>query len=467
MSRISIEVHGATILKYLKNMDMDLLCSDYYNLFDSLEEWGQFGNKYDEKGIKSSSGLIKFGEILYNESSTSLVYICELCHKSLQTISNFCDHIKDVHDFQTNNLVEVCDKETINLSSINDKIRKLSTDSKIPDTEVHAKNEIPNENLNNEENYFVIPVSAIKFEDDSSSLNMQLKESEELNNKRARSPSIMRKINKDSRPIDFISNPWHCECGRVVPITHKYQHMKSHNDVPIYECEISGCFDIFFRQSELNEHYELIHNSKDPKKPFSCQFCQRHFSNKKNYTTHVKRIHLSDPRHHTCPYCHYYFYSKSYLQQHVYKKHQQNFSTDKEITSVQGDSALIEQDNFPSEDFYSDIEEPIKNDKYLCKFCNTHLSSNENLLAHMEKLHNIKEISLCRVCGCDINSVLHENNCLSGTKIISEGCTDEKMSPIIFSVSHEPSLKPETDEIGEIPDDEMDFLKFLNVDFDR
>ena len=108
----------------------------------------------------------------------------------------------------------------------------------------------------------------------------------------------------------------------------------------VFKKNCEECDEKFYQILDLNKHTLAFHGKSV--RTFKCNFCGERLPNRKSLKDHKLSIHMEEMtksglttgyvKNIPCPYCSGLFTNKSYINQHIYKKHADKLNQHPEIT---------------------------------------------------------------------------------------------------------------------------------------
>ena len=191
------------------------------------------------------------------------------------------------------------------------------------------------------------------------------------------------------------------------------------------------CFKIFKNKYKLGEHMR----THDEENPFFCIECEKNFTNKHNYETHIASIHRKVQENFKCDTCGEVFTKRFNLTRHKNDKHtedKERFSCTWCNSTFQRRDTLLRHERTNHGKVRTEALLPGVNKRYdpfECHKCKRVFKDKNSLIRHLESVHEKVSFS-CTLCfqtfkrkdTLHIHMKTHTNN---PPKIICEICRQE------------------------------------------
>jgi len=175
------------------------------------------------------------------------------------------------------------------------------------------------------------------------------------------------------------------------------KHLSKFHKDEGFKCKFKKCAKTFKTKTILDEHLKKKHRVEG-EKPIECKLCNRWYSCKMSFGTHVRKIHENKAaemkknlgQKFSCLFCHESFENKSSFCQHTKKKHEQ------EAIKCQLQQC---QHFFKTKEKMKEHFEKKHNN--ICKFCSLTFSNPTLLASHLLNTHREKK---CKFNPCKFYS---------------------------------------------------------------
>ncbi|XP_029721452.1 zinc finger protein 883 isoform X1 [Aedes albopictus] len=173
-------------------------------------------------------------------------------------------------------------------------------------------------------------------------------------------------------------------CGkRFKWATSLSKHMKHHTKLKLFTCPYPNCAKYYVEQRSLDIHIY----SHDGKKPFTCGYCTKGFTQKCNLEKH-ERVHTGE-KPFKCNFCH-----KSFAQSGYLVIHQRIHSQEKPYNCDECGKQFAASNALTVHLRSHSGERP-----YACDLCDKRFSRQETLTIHKTRKHSNDASHLCTICS--------------------------------------------------------------------